>query len=140
MDQERRLELERIRQEEERLLLMSDHDNVNFNESKSRLDRHVVSNASMKNNTNNDDELNRALIEAKRLAAEESERKAKQEMRISFLKSIKDEACQFESSKLVSRAFVFSYYDLMRYMAAPSHHKLRTELSPPPPPNNFTNK
>lgn len=69
-------------------------------------------------------ELERALNEAKRIAAEEAAKKAQLEKRLAFFQSIRDEACVLENSHAITRAFVFSYYDLLRYLGIEAPKKI----------------
>ena len=61
-------------------------------------------------------DLERALNEAKRIAAEETVKKAQLEKRLAFFQSVRDESQIFENNHAITRAFVFSYYDLLRYL------------------------
>ena len=61
-------------------------------------------------------DLERALNEAKRIAAEETVKKAQLEQRLAFFQSVRDESQILENNHAITRAFVFSYYDLLRYL------------------------
>jgi len=62
-------------------------------------------------------ELESALSEAKRLAEEEARRKAEIEIRMRFITACRDEEAQMRRSQAISRAFVFSYYDLLSFLS-----------------------
>lgn len=61
-------------------------------------------------------ELERAIEEAKRRAAEEAIRQAENEKRMEFINKMKTDQALFESSQLISRAFVFSYYEILSFL------------------------
>lgn len=92
------------------------------------------------------DELNRALEEAKRVAVEEAKRKAELEARLAFSKSVREEHSLLDANQSVTRAFTFSYYDLMRYLADLERRSERDEGLPsatlllPPPKSQSPNK
>ncbi len=62
-------------------------------------------------------ELEEALNEAKRLAEEEARRKAEIEIRMRFITSCREEEAQMRRTQAISRAFVFSYYELLSFLS-----------------------
>ena len=63
------------------------------------------------------EEMNRAFEEAKRIAAEEASRKAALEKKLAFSRSVREERSHLNASQSVTRAFTFSYYELLKYLA-----------------------
>ncbi len=63
-----------------------------------------------------EEELNRAIEEAKRIATEEARKRAELELKMQFLRSIREESRRLKQSQSVTRAFVFSYYDILRFL------------------------
>ncbi len=70
-------------------------------------------------------ELNEAIEEAKRIAAEEARLKAEYELRMQFWRSVRSEGLKLRHSHSVTRAFVFSYFDILRFLGfdVPTQHK-----------------
>ena len=64
-----------------------------------------------------EEELNRALEEAKRIAVEEAIQKALLEKKMAFAKSVRDENSMLNASQSVTRAFTFSYFELLKYLS-----------------------
>lgn len=64
-----------------------------------------------------EEELNRALEEAKRIAIEEATQKALLEKKMAFAKSVRDENSMLNASQSVTRAFTFSYFELLKYLS-----------------------
>lgn len=122
MEGERRQEEERIRREEEaRLLAMNEQEKFEYLRRKReaeeaeriRLDEEK---------RRRDEELNRALEEAKRRAAEDAARKAELEKKLAFTRSVREEHSQLNASQSVTRAFTFSYYELLKYLSSLDNH------------------
>lgn len=67
-------------------------------------------------NLRREKELERAINEAKRLAEKEAQQRTEYEARLKFMNFFKQEQAQLENTQLVSRAFIFSYYDLLRFL------------------------
>ncbi len=61
-------------------------------------------------------ELERTLNEAKRLAEEAAMRRAKLEARAMFVSSMRGENAIIKRNQSITKAFVFSYYDLLNYL------------------------
>ena len=61
-------------------------------------------------------ELERTLNEAKRLAEEAAIRRAKLEARAMFVSSMRGENAIIKRNQSITKAFVFSYYDLLNYL------------------------
>lgn len=64
-----------------------------------------------------DEELNRALEEAKRIAAEEAALKAELERKMALARSVREEHLMLNASQSVTRAFTFSYFNLLKYLS-----------------------
>lgn len=62
-------------------------------------------------------EANRALLEVKRLAAEEARRKLELAKRMAVMKSMQMETQQMQTTQSVSRAYVYSYFELLDSLA-----------------------
>ncbi len=70
-----------------------------------------------------EEEITRAIEEAKRIALEEFIRLAEIERSKEFAKSLIRESNYFDYSQEITRAFVFSYFDLLRYLSLQSPGK-----------------
>jgi hypothetical protein len=64
-----------------------------------------------------EEEVQRAIEEAKRIALEELIRRAETERKLEFQRSLRIESNYFDFSQRITRAFVFSYIDLLRYLS-----------------------
>jgi hypothetical protein len=62
------------------------------------------------------EELEFALNEAKRLAEEEAKRRADIEQRMKFVKMFREDYLLFQRSQAITRAFVFSYFELLNFL------------------------
>ena len=71
-------------------------------------------------NRQREEELERALNEAKERAIEEAIRQAENEKRMEFMNKLRADNAQFENSQLISRAFVFSYYEILSFLGTSS--------------------
>jgi hypothetical protein len=71
-------------------------------------------------NRQREEELERAINEAKQRAIEEAIRQAEYEKRMEFMNKLRADNAQFESSQLISRAFVFSYYEILSFLGTSS--------------------
>ncbi len=67
-------------------------------------------------NLRREQELALAIEQARRMAEEQAEREAENERRTQFMNLMKREQALFDINASVSRAFVFSYYDLMKFL------------------------
>ena len=63
-----------------------------------------------------ENELARALEEAKAKVLAEARLKAELERRLQFMKSIYNEAKELDQAHTLTRAFVFSYFELLNYL------------------------
>jgi hypothetical protein len=70
-----------------------------------------------------DEEIIRAIEEAKRIAMEEFLRLAEIERSKEFARSLVRESNYFDYAHEITRAFVFSYFDLLRYLSSQSPGK-----------------
>lgn len=84
-----------------------------------------------------EEELERALKEAKERAIEEARLKAEIERHLRFIRTIHDESKNLIQSQSVTRAFVFSYYELLQYLG---HHIPSEFLPKTKQPNDGTKK
>lgn len=117
LEDERRQEEERKRREEEaRLLEMSEKEKFDYLRRK-REQEEAERTRLEEEQRRRDEELNRALEEAKRIAAEEAMQKAHLEKKMAFAKSVRDENSMLNASQSVTRAFTFSYYELLKYLS-----------------------
>ena len=69
-------------------------------------------------------ELERTLNEAKRLAEEAAIRRAKLEARAMFVSSMRGENAIIKRNQSITKAFVFSYYDLLNYLGTKREVKI----------------
>lgn len=76
------------------------------------------------------EEMNRAFEEAKRIAAEEATRKAALEKKLAFSRSVREERSHLNASQSVTRAFTFSYYELLKYLADMEKENIDPSLQP----------
>jgi hypothetical protein len=63
-----------------------------------------------------EEELARALEEAKAQAIAEAKLKAELERRLQFMRSLYNEAQELDQAHSLTHAFVFSYFELLRYL------------------------
>ena len=116
-EEERRQEEERKRREEEtRLLEMSEQDNFDYLRRKREAEEAERLRVE-EEQRRRQEELNRAFEEAKRIAIEEAARKAELEKKLAFTRSVREEKSLLNASQSVTRAFTFSYYELLNYLS-----------------------
>lgn len=125
MEEERRLEMERKEREEAFLLYqMSEKEKLEYLQRKKE-EEELERKRQEEEQRQRELELEKALNEAKRIAAEEAAKKAQLEKRLAFFQSIRDEATALDNSHAITRAFVFSYYDLLRYLGIEAPKKIQ---------------
>lgn len=125
LEEEKRLEMEQREKEEAFLLYqMSEKEKLEYLLKKKEQEE-LEQKRLEEEQKQRELELERALNEAKRIAAEEAAKKAQLEKRLTFFQSIREEATLLENSHVITRAFVFSYYDLLRYLGIEAPKKIQ---------------
>lgn len=66
-------------------------------------------------------ELEDALNEAKRLALQKLREQLEYERRLAFMRSVRYETDLFSYNQQISRAYVFSYYEMFEWLDSPSN-------------------
>ncbi|CAF0829746.1 unnamed protein product [Brachionus calyciflorus] len=124
LEEEKRLEEER-RQKEEAFLLyqMTEKEKLEYLQRKKEQEE-LEKQRLEEEQRQRELELEKALNEAKRIAAEEAAKKSQLEKRLAFFQSIREEAQMLDNSHAITRAFVFSYYDLLRYLGIEGPKKI----------------
>ena len=113
LEKKRRLEIERMLEEERRLLAsMSLADRDDYLARKREREETELRRFEEEKRAA-EEALRRALEEAKQAAAEEAQRRLAHEQ---DMNKLRDETTQFKFFHSLTRAFVFSYYDILRFM------------------------
>jgi hypothetical protein len=73
-------------------------------------------------------EIEAALAEARRLAIEKLRLKLEHEKKMAYLRMMRLEANMFERSQQISRAFVYSYYDVIAWLNPNDSQALTKQL------------
>lgn len=125
LDEEKRLEMERKEKEEAFWLYqMTEKEKLEYLQEKKEQEE-LEKKRLEEEQRQRELELEKALNEAKRIAAEEAAKKAQLQKRLTFFQSVREEATVLENSHAITRAFVFSYYDLLRYLGVEAPKKIK---------------
>jgi hypothetical protein len=129
LEQERREEEERRRREEEAMLAaLNEEERIRYLAQKQLEEeqRRLIEELERKQR---EEELERALREARERALEEARLKAELERHLRFIRSVHDESKNLTQSQSITRAFVFSYYELLQYLGhqVPSDYLQKTK-------------
>ena len=116
IEQEKRTKEEEERRQEEQILsTLNEEQKIEYFASKKRAVEQEEA-KKMEEHQKQHEELKREEMDAKKAEALEAQRKLELEMRLSFLKSLHQEAELLGNSHSISRSFVFSYYDMLHYL------------------------
>lgn len=117
IEMERQLEEERRQMEEEVLMAkLNEKEREEYIKKKLEQEREAKRKAE-EEKRRREEEANKALLEVKKLAAEEARRKAELQKRLTFFSTVREEAERLENSQQVTRAFVYSYFELLDSLA-----------------------
>lgn len=123
MEKEKRLDEERKnRALNDYLASLTDAQREEYFRSQRRREEDERARREEEERVRNEEKL-RAYNEAKRLAAEEARKREENEMRLNFMKSLHMESFELENKHNLTRSYVFSYFDMIKYMNSSSNNK-----------------
>ncbi|XP_053386729.1 uncharacterized protein LOC123538660 isoform X25 [Mercenaria mercenaria] len=112
----KRLEEEERRKEEEELMAkMAEEERLEY-ERKKKLEEEERIRKEEEEKKRREEEAQRALEEARRLAEEMARKQAELEARLRFNRSLQMEANGLEHTQDITKAFVFSYFELLQWL------------------------